>query len=81
MFGGRGGAARPTVANVVGEFSVRVDFGSRAIDISCASCGDTTSVDLSEPGFARVLAMFASRHRHAGPAAAPRLSVVPDGGS
>lgn len=64
---------------MVGEFSVRVDFSARHIEIACASCGDATSVDLSEPGFARVLAMFASNHRHLG--TAPRLSVVPGDGA
>lgn len=57
-----------------------MDFASRAIDVTCSRCGDTSCVDLSEPGFARVLALFASNHRHTQAAPAPTLSVVPDGG-
>jgi hypothetical protein len=63
---------------VVGEFSVRVDFSTRAIDIACARCGATSSVDLTEPGFARLLALFASNHRHTTAAPVSSLTVVPE---
>lgn len=49
---------------MVGEFAVRVDFAARRMSLVCSECRDALSVDLSEPGLTRVLAMYASNHHH-----------------
>ena len=61
---------------MVTEFTVRVDFETRRMSLVCSDCRDALSVDLTEPGLSRVLAMFASNHSH-GVRAEPVLREVP----
>ena len=61
---------------MVTEFAVRVDFETRRMSLVCSDCRDALSVDLTEPGLSRVLALFASNHSH-GARVAPVLREVP----
>jgi hypothetical protein len=61
---------------MVTEFAVRVDFDTRRMSLVCSDCRDALSVDLTEPGLSRVLAMFASNHSH-GARPTPILREVP----
>jgi hypothetical protein len=61
---------------MVTEFTVRVDFETRRMSLVCADCRDALSVDLTEPGLPRVLAMYASNHSH-GARPQPVLREVP----
>lgn len=61
---------------MVTEFAVRVDFETRRMSLVCSDCRDALSVDLTEPGLSRVLALFASNHSH-GARPKPDLRGVP----
>lgn len=48
-----------------GDFRVTTNMADRAMVVTCEPCADSLSIALSEPGFTRLLALFAARHDHA----------------
>lgn len=49
---------------MAGDFRVTTNMADREMVVTCEPCQDSMHIALSEPGFTRILALFAGRHDH-----------------
>jgi len=51
---------------MAGDFRVTTNMTDREMVVTCEPCQDSMHIALAEPGFTRLLALFAGKHDHNG---------------